>query len=399
MITVRELKNKCQKYWNAQHIQRSVLLGDTLFPLTIAKIRFSARELSDNFGLIREGLQHIQASSKSQKSFGYSVLFQTIQHRQLGRQTVPESIVFETLPDFLKFSGLGESYRSFCNVLQDILNTMPSLTSWLQAKTDKVLEYQQVWPKLLAVAMFLEKNPKPNCYLRELPIPGIDSKFIEQHKGILREILDEFLSPEHIHTEIQGFQHHGFERRYGFKFPETLIRFRLLDPALFVNGMSDLSLPLSEFRLLNLSCNPIIMTENKINGLSFPMVDNGIIIFGLGYGIQSIASIPWFQEKDIYYWGDIDTHGFSILSQVRSYYPQVKSLFMDNQTLNTFKSMAVEEPEDKRCMIELAHLSEKERTVYNALCQNTYGANMRIEQERLDFKYVQQTLRQIFILN
>ena len=398
MITVKELKTKCQKYWDAEYIQRSVLAQDALFPLTIVNIRFTARELSEGFSLIREELRYLRDHSKELKGFGYTLSYKTIQHRQLGRQTIPESILFETLTDFLRFAGLGEAYRTFCDVLQTILNTMPRLSGWLQEHTSTVLEYQAVWPKLLAVTLFLQKHPKPGCYLRELPIPGIDSKFIEQHKIILRDILDEILEPEHIQTDIQGLKHHGFERRYGFKYPEPLIRFRILDPALSTNQVMDMSLPLSEFRALAIPANFIIITENKINGLSFPMMEDAIIIFGLGYGIQSLAGMSWFQGKEVYYWGDIDTHGFAMLSQVRSYYPQVKNLFMDELTLNKFKSMAVEEPADKRCITSLLHLTEKENALYHALCQNTHGKNIRIEQERIDFNYVKQRLQQIFIL-
>jgi hypothetical protein len=123
-----------------------------------------------------------------------------------------------------------------------------------------------------------------------------------------------------------------------------------------------------------------------------------MIIFGLGYGIQSLAGIPWLQEKAIYYWGDIDTHGFAMLSQLRSYYPHVKNLFMDDITLQHFKTMSVEEPQDKRCIAHLAHLTEKEQQLYGNLCGNVYGKNVRIEQERLDMKYVKGRLQQIFNL-
>lgn len=399
MITVKEIKTKCQKYWNAQTIQQRVLSHETLFPLTLAKIRFTARELSEDFGSIREALQHLREHSKEQKGFGYTISYQTIQHRQLGRQTIPESIVFETLPDFLKFAGLSETYRIFCDTLQFILTTAPSdLSTWLKEHTAQVLLYQTVWPQLLAVASFLQAHPKPHCYLRELPILGIDSKFIEQHKSILRELLDALLVPEFIQTDIQSLQNHGFERRYGFKYPEPLIRFRILDSALFIHQLTDLSLPLSEFQNLELPCDSIIMTENKTNGLSFPLMDSAIVIFGLGYGIQSLAGIPWLKTKEIYYWGDIDTHGFAMLSQLRAYYPQVKNLFMDERTLKKFHTLAVEEPDDKRCLASLEHLTEAEQTLYKALCNNVHGKNTRIEQERLDFNYVQQRLQQIFIL-
>lgn len=398
MITVKELKNKCQKYWNAQHIQRALLSSEDVFPLTLLKIRFTARELSEHFGMIRDELQVLRAQSKEVKGFGYTLIYQVIQHRQLGRQTIPESIVFETCSDFLKCAGLNESYRCFSDSLDLVLREIPSLSSWLKENTAKLLEYHGAWPKLLAVVLFLQQHPKPDCYLRELPISGIDTKFIEQHKAILRELLDELLPDDAIDWEVQGLQHHGFERRYGFKYSEPLIRFRVLDNSVLERGLRDISVPLSEFRKLNLACTDVIITENKINGLSFPQVDSAIIIFGLGYGIQSLSGISWLKDKNIYYWGDIDTHGFSILSQCRSYYPQVKSLFMDSITLKQFHHMAVEESDDKRCIAELAYLNEKEQALYQSLYKHEYGNNLRIEQERIDFNYVLKQLRQVFIL-
>ncbi|MGI6299138.1 MAG: Wadjet anti-phage system protein JetD domain-containing protein [Saccharofermentanales bacterium] len=41
------------------------------------------------------------------------------------------------------------------------------------------------------------------------------------------------------------------------------------------------------------------------------------MIFGAGYGFDHLASASWLNQKDIYYWGDIDTHGFAILNQLR----------------------------------------------------------------------------------
>jgi len=397
MITPHDLKNKCQKYWNAQHIQKSVIMSANLFPLTISKIRFTARELAQDFSLIRKALEALQAQSKAQKGFGYILTYQTIQHRQLGRQTVPDAVMFETLADFLKFSSLSEAYKDYTHTVKMILSTLPALENWLQDHTAKVLEFYPVWPKLLAVLSFLQAHPKPDCYLRELPIQGIDSKFIEKHKAILSTLLDVLLAPEHINPDIQTLQYHGFERRYGFKYPETLIRFRILDPLLCQNKLTDISLPLSEFKSLSLPCEYVIITENKINGLAFPKAEKAIIIFGLGYGIQTLAGIPWLQDKILYYWGDIDTHGFAMLSLLRGFYPQVKNLFMDEVTLQQFKTMAVEESKEQRYIGKLPHLTPKERQLYQNLCENYYGNHLRIEQERIDFKYVKQRLQQIFI--
>ena len=113
-----------------------------------------------------------------------------------------------------------------------------------------------------------------------------------------------------------------------------------------------------------------------------------MIIFGLGYGIQSLRNIAWLKEKEIIYWGDIDTHGFAILSQLRSYYPQTKSILMDELTLLHFSHLWVSEPLDKRCTATLAHLTSGEQLLYEKLKFNLLGDNIRLEQERIDLNYI-----------
>ena len=33
-------------------------------------------------------------------------------------------------------------------------------------------------------------NPRPNIYLRQVDLPGLHTKFIEAHRGVLAELLD-----------------------------------------------------------------------------------------------------------------------------------------------------------------------------------------------------------------
>ncbi len=70
--------------------------------------------------------------------------------------------------------------------------------------------------RVLAVCRFMKSNPMPHRYIRELDILGVDSKFIEQNKSLLRELLDIIMPADGIHSDITNISGHGFERRYGF---------------------------------------------------------------------------------------------------------------------------------------------------------------------------------------
>src|SRR5699024_4307911 len=142
---------------------------------------------------------------------------------------------------------------------------------------------------------------------------------------------------------------------------EFLIRFRILDPSLYIHGLSDLSVLPSEFASLNIPCNTVFITENKMNCLTFPAVSKAIVIFGTGYGVKKLKAIPWLHEKSIRYWGDIDAHGFEILSQLRSYFPQTSSFLMDRATLRHFDEYA--HKETLSYTKNLLHLGQEEQAM------------------------------------
>ena len=77
--------------------------------------------------------------------------------------------------------------------------------------------------------------------------------------------------------------------------------------------------------------------ENEIAFLAFPPVMSSIVIFGAGYGFRDLGRSAWIARCSVTYWGDIDTHGFAILDQLRDYFGHAKSFLMDSSTLMAHK--------------------------------------------------------------
>ncbi|NOR71220.1 MAG: hypothetical protein GQ532_16240 [Methylomarinum sp.] len=48
--------------------------------------------------------------------------------------------------------------------------------------------------------------------MRQLDIEGVDSKFIEQHKSILSELLTQTLAKSSYKADISGLKSNGFVR-------------------------------------------------------------------------------------------------------------------------------------------------------------------------------------------
>jgi len=393
VITPEAVREKALKVWQSGRVLSAWLIGESLFPLEVPFRKASAGETLARFGEVRDWVTRLREGSRAAKGFGYSLEFTEVNHRRLGIQRFPSRIRFETAEEFLRFIGKGKDFERFRALAEETLEEFSTLKDWLERRPLKALEHREVWPRVLAVCRFLRENPRPGRYIRELDIPGVDSKFIEQHKSLLRELLDLVLPIEAVDPEVTAMSGHGFERRYGFRYDEPLIRFRILDPNIAGPwGVDDVSVPLGRFLTLSPPCDRVIITENKVNGLTFPPLDGGMVIFGLGYGISSLREAAWLGEKEILYWGDIDTHGFSILSQLRGYFPRTRSLLMDRETLLEFRPLWGREEDEKRCAVELANLDESERQLYLDLKDNALGENVRLEQERIAFGWLQRRL-------
>jgi hypothetical protein len=186
------------------------------------------------------------------------------------------------------------------------------------------------------------------------------------------------------------------ELRYGFKEKPVFIRLRTLDQSIsLMRGLTrtDLSLDATSFAKLNPKVKRVLITENEVNFLSLPELPDCIAIFGKGYGWEALAKATWLRDCLVYYWGDIDTHGFAILDQLRGYLPHTQSVLMDRDTLLHFKPLWGEEPQptDRN----LICLDVSEGSLYNELCNGCLGTKIRLEQEYIGFDWAMSALRNL----
>jgi hypothetical protein len=241
-------------------------------------------------------------------------------------------------------------------------------------------------------------------YLRQVSLPGIDSKLIERHRGVLSQLLDRVLSADQIQSDMSGIKH--FEARYGFRRKPERIRLRLLHPqlapplALLSGADHDISITANDFKTLDQhpgfieQIKRVFITENEINFLAFPPQRNSLVIFGAGYGFEALAQAAWLASVDIFYWGDIDTHGFAILDQLRARFPHVQSLLMDERTLMAHREFWGME-KTPECRV-LPRLTTDEQTLYQALINNHHQSHLRLEQGRIQFDDVLAALAAIY---
>lgn len=386
--TLPQVKVTILKKWNKGLFLKDFIESENLFPYRVPLRIPGASDLSKLYERARDWVQQFVNVDKTQL---FRIEWQEINNRILGQNQLPVAVVFDSKENLLRYINKGSDYKQFTQSVQEVLTAFPKLKDWILKQPFALIEHAPDLERLLSIAAWMKATPKPNIYLRQLSLPDIDTKFIEQHKKLLSEWFDIILDQSVIDQTATGVK--GFERRFGFREKPILIRLRILDSRKYIRGLSELTLRADEFCSLNLDIDTVFVTENDINGLAFPMVENAIILFGRGYGFDHLENAHWLRNKKILYWGDIDTHGFTILNQFRKLFPSARSILMDRDTLLTHKKCWVKELTPSEATLN--NLTEEEHALYNELRENVLEESVRLEQEFIPFDYVERFLDNI----
>lgn len=375
MITAQEIRNKTDKKY-ISFLQSLVEQR----PFEKLVIRGDKSYTKSSLPEFEKEIQQIVSQSKEKKGFGYTLEFQLVKTKFLASQNLPISIYFDTEKDFLKFLDKEKEVELFKSDVEKITNVFPELKEWIIKNPLRVITNQTEWDNILKVCQYFKKNPKPNLYIRELPIK-IHTKFIEKNKGVIRELL-EILLTEQINSDSKEF-----EKRFHLKFSEPLIRFKILDKEIsqkYFSGIDDIAIPVSQFESLNLPIKRVLVVENKTTlytTLTLPKMDETIAIFGSGFSVYNLKGAQWLINVELFYWGDIDVQGFEILSQFRSYFPQTQSMLMDKTTFEKFFENDSGTPTNVSTKL---NLTDGEQQLYEVLKIN----NWRLEQEKIPLYWI-----------
>lgn len=376
MITSAEIKKKASRKYT--DYLRDVATGKTFQPIEIP----CDKKASNTIAEYQKEYNDIRSLSKEVKGYGYSIEWKTIKNRILGTQDFPSKIKFETAEDFERFLQITKEVANFRKNVALIKGRFPKLQCWIEKYPLKVIDNSEYWSDILKVLDYFSKNPQPQPYIRELPIE-VHTKFIEQHKALIGELLD-IVIKEYINTNEKEF-----EKRYNLRYDEPTVRMRLLDRILakkLFYGLDDITIPISLFLKLQIPISKVYIVENKVNFLTFPLIPNSIVIWGKGYGVASIKESELLKSTELIYWGDLDAQGFEILSQFRSYFGQVKSLLMDKATFDNYFEKECGTP--SKIIVKL-NLTTEEEELYQYIKVNNY----RLEQEKIPQRYVIEQLK------
>jgi hypothetical protein len=150
-----------------------------------------------------------------------------------------------------------------------------------------------------------------------------------------------------------------------------------------VGELADSALPVST----------VFVVENEVTYLAFPQAQSSVVVFGGGYAAARLRQLPWLADRQLYYWGDLDTHGFAILNRLRGAFGHARSLLIDRETLLAHEGQWVREPEPVTDHLEL--LTPEEVALYRDLVEDTFGHSVQLEQERIAYSAIERAVRRL----
>lgn len=383
--TTNDLKRQVSRLWERGELLRPLVTGETRFPHRLALKVPTSPELAERFDAVRVWIADLVAIPRIR------IEWHEVNHRVHGTQRLPQSAWVDSLDDALSLIGRRSEATRFESLLSLARSKNSAQLSWLAKRPLQALELADVWPRLLDVVDWMQRHPRPSIYLRQVDISGIHSKFIEEHRGVLAELFDLALPATAIAAEHTGVG--KFSARYGFLDKPVRIRLRVLDARIgLIPGalFPDVTLDADSFANLDAPIRRVFITENETNFLAFPPVPEAIVVFGAGYGWDSLSRADWLRRCSIAYWGDVDTHGFAILDHLRRSFGHVESFLMDRATLMAHEPLWGTEPD--QVVQDLSRLTEAEKILFDDLRDNRIRSNLRLEQEMIGFGIVRVAL-------
>ncbi|MDO5696843.1 MAG: DUF2220 family protein [Dermatophilus congolensis] len=304
--------------------------------------------------------------------------------RSIGRQRVPVRLRLRDADAVARFVGGGPAsdwrrLRERTGHLASTFGATPELARVVRRHAASLVSFDDArFEQVLHVAAWAVANPMSGYRPRQVPVRGVDSKWLGSHRKLVTDLVGAATGS----TDL------------GLVDSDPLVRVRVLDPGMAAEafgGLRDVAAPVSELAAVSTamsSLRVVFVMENLESVLAMPNWPGACAVHGSGYAVRVIGRLPWLREARVVYWGDLDSNGFAILHGLRMHLPRVESVLMDEPTLLAHRDLWVREPAPNRGVF--GTLTEGELRALHALRRE---GDVRLEQERIPWETALETLR------
>ncbi|RAY11909.1 hypothetical protein DPM19_28515 [Actinomadura craniellae] len=239
---------------------------------------------------------------------------------------------------------------------------------------------------LLSAVDWLRRHPDAGAWTaRQLPVPGMHTKWLDTHGALLRDVA-------------------GRDVREEVRPRPAVLHLTYADPDHATSGRRRHD-AWTTGDTHDIAYRPriVLVVENRDSRLWFPPVRDTIVVEGGGKAAAALlANVPWIRAADhVVYWGDIDADGYAILDRFRAALAEpapdgappkpVTSILMGATDLHRYARHGVNHDKAGRPIKPspaiLPHLTEAEATAYATIATAGPTPFRRIEQEAIPFAH------------
>ncbi len=368
--TPAEVRARVQKRWDDGTLLRAYA-ADEPFPAFDLPLRGpKPAEIGNDLGSVQEWVTTLDRGRRDDAHF--SLTYAAVGGRLIGRNQLPARAQVTSYQQAWALLGVRRQVQELDELL-DLAQDEPVARAWVAEHPLRALALRAEWPMVLAAYRWLDDHRGSGVHLREISAPGVDTKLAERHRSVLAALLG-----------VSGTAG-GFLAGLGLRAKPDLVRLRAGPGAGLPPALSEVGVRADELPALFEDIATAVVVENEITYLSVPIPRDGVAIWGRGFDVAHAGRVPWLRDARVHYWGDLDTHGFAILDQLRAYLPQTRSFLMDRQTLLEHRARWGQEPSPTHAA--LPRLTPEESALYEELVSDHLGERVRLEQERIDWAW------------
>ena len=189
------------------------------------------------------------------------------------------------VPEVRRFTELAEATEDSC----------PRLVPWVGRHPIKALQLSAVWEQVLGTVRWIDERQRPGMYLRQVDVPGVDSKFIEAIAGS---------SPSYSTSSLTRIASTraavDFSARYGSAVSPATCAFRCTD--LFrvrVLRLQRDDRPPGRARDGAARDHAGLRGRERDHLPGFPAHRDAMVIFGAGYAVSVLEPLGWLAGLDL----------------------------------------------------------------------------------------------------
>jgi len=365
-----DLRTRVRRRWDDQTLLRAYARGEEFAAFDLPIRRPPVTEIGRDLGAVQRWAAELDAGRRGDRH--YALTYATVGGRLIGRNELPDRAVVSSWVQAWALLGVAEVVRRFDEILA-VTGVEPVVHRWVAHHPLQALELDLHWPTLLSAYRWLDDHRGSGLYLRQISAPGVHTKFVERHRVVLSALLA--VPPSAA----------GFVRALGLAGKPEMLRLRASAGLDAFSGLTDVTAPSEQLRQLAVRPQATLIVENEVTFLSVPVPTDGVVIWGKGFEVDRSGALPWLVDRPVWYWGDLDTHGFAILHRLRAWLPQTRSVLMDRATLLAHRDRWI--TEDTPTTARLDRLGLAEAALYGELVADVHGDRVRLEQERVDWAW------------